>query len=60
MPSYGDIVIFWDIIGPHQKLGHFFVLVRGIIFLSHLKTYLCDFILSRGSKFLGEPFMFKT
>ena len=35
----------------------FLVLVRGIFLLYHLKAYLYSFILSRGFKFLGAPFM---
>ena len=40
-------------------MGRFSVLVRGI-FLYHLKAYLYGFILSRGFKFLGAPFMVKN
>ena len=46
-PSYGDFVIFWNIIGPHLKPCA----------LSCTCTYLYGSILSRGFKFLGTPFI---
>ena len=40
-----------------KSLVTFLVLVRGNFYLYHLKEYLYSFILSRGFKFLGAPFM---
>ena len=49
---------FWS--GSTKNVVSFFVLVRGNIVLHNLKAYSYAFILSHGSKFLGEPFMVKT
>ena len=48
---------FLKIKDSNKSSGTFLVLVRGILFLYHLKAYVYSFILSHGSKFLGAPFM---
>ena len=45
--------------GSTKKSVSFLALVKGNLFLYHRKAYLNGFILSRGFKFFGAPFMVK-